>query len=72
MCGDGSVEGTEACDDMGESATCDDDCTLAECGDTVLNLTAGEECDDGNTMDGDGCDATCLLPPAALFNGTYF
>jgi len=72
VCGDGSVEGTEACDDMGESATCDDDCTLAECGDTVLNLTAGEECDDGNTMDGDGCDATCLLPPAALFNGTYF
>jgi len=72
VCGDGTVEGTEACDDMGESATCDDDCTLAECGDGVLNVTAGEECDDGNTMAGDGCGATCLLPPAALFNGTYF
>jgi cysteine-rich repeat protein len=72
VCGDGLVEGTEACDDMGESAICDDDCTLAECGDSVVNVTAGEECDDGNTMDGDGCDATCLLPPAALFNGTYF
>jgi cysteine-rich repeat protein len=66
------VEGAEACDDMGESATCDDDCTLVECGDGVLNVTAGEECDDGNTIVGDGCDATCLLPPAALFNGTYF
>ena len=72
VCGDGSVEGTEACDDMGESATCDDDCTLPECGDGVLNVTAGEECDDGNTMAGDGCGATCLFPPAALFNGTYF
>lgn len=72
VCGDGTVEGTEACDDMGESATCDDDCTLAECGDGVLNETAGEKCDDGNTMAGDGCGATCLLPPAALFNGTYF
>jgi cysteine-rich repeat protein len=57
---------------MGESATCDDDCTLAECGDGVVNETAGEECDDGNTVGGDGCEATCLLPPAALFNGTYF
>jgi cysteine-rich repeat protein len=57
---------------MGESATCNDDCTPAECGDGVLNVTAGEECDDGNTMGGDGCEATCLLPPAALFDGTYF
>ena len=72
VCGNGSVEGAEACDDMGESATCNDDCTLAECGDGVLNVTAGEECDDGNTVGGDGCEATCLLPPAALFNGTYF
>jgi len=72
VCGNGFVEGDEACDDMGESATCNDDCTLAECGDGVLNVTAGEECDDGNTVAGDGCGPTCLLPPAALFNGTYF
>ena len=72
VCGNGSVEGAEACDDMGESATCNDDCTLASCGDGVLNVTAGEECDDGNMVGGDGCGATCLLPPAALFDGTYF
>ena len=29
------------------------------CGDAVVN--GGEECDDGNTDPGDGCDASCLL-----------
>lgn len=29
------------------------------CGDTFLQM--GEECDDGNTVDGDGCDATCVI-----------
>jgi cysteine-rich repeat protein len=29
------------------------------CGDTVVGPT--EQCDDGNTMDGDGCSATCQL-----------
>ncbi len=28
------------------------------CGDGILN--AGEECDDGNLMDGDGCSALCI------------
>ena len=40
-------------DDGGESATCDADCTVAECGDGTLNVRAGEECDDG------GESATC-------------
>ena len=30
----------------------------ARCGDGVINLE-GEECDDGNTTDGDGCDSNC-------------
>jgi cysteine-rich repeat protein len=29
------------------------------CGDGIFE--AGEECDDGNTVDGDGCDATCQI-----------
>ncbi len=45
-CGDGQVEGNEACDDAGESAMCNDDCTVAACGDGVVNTTAGETCDD--------------------------
>ena len=24
-------------------------------------MTTGEECDDGNAIDGDGCDANCIL-----------
>jgi cysteine-rich repeat protein len=58
-CGNGVVEGTEDCDDAGESATCDADCTAVECGDGTMNATAGEVCDDGNTTSGDGCNATC-------------
>ena len=58
-CGDGIVNGTEDCDDGGESATCDIDCTVPECNDGIVNGSAGEECEDGNTMDGDGCDSMC-------------
>jgi len=29
------------------------------CGDTVLD--SGEECDDGNNMDGDGCSSDCMI-----------
>ena len=59
ICGNGTVDGTEACDDAGESATCNRDCTLAVCGDGQTNGTAGETCDDMNTNDGDGCSASC-------------
>ena len=33
--------------------------SLSVCGDGVLD--AGESCDDGNTLDGDGCSSTCEL-----------
>ena len=59
VCGDGVVEGTEQCDDGGESATCDADCTVVECGDGTTNATAGEACDGaGESSD---CDADCSL-----------
>jgi cysteine-rich repeat protein len=35
------------------------------CGNGVLD--PGEQCDDGNTVDGDGCDSTCV--PTACGNG---
>ena len=56
-CGNGTIEGAEACDDGGESATCDDDCTAVACGDGFINETAGEECEDGNAVNGDGCSS---------------
>lgn len=62
-CGDSiaDTEFGEDCDDGGESATCDPDCSSVVCGDRYVNTTAGEQCDDGNTDPGDGCDATCQL-----------
>src|SRR5690606_23096915 len=62
-CGDGFVwntdGGDEICDDGEETPTCDSDCTEVECGDGQLNVAAGEGCDDGNTIDGDGCSSSC-------------
>jgi MYXO-CTERM domain-containing protein len=43
-----------------EDATCDADCSVAECGDAQVNASAGEECDDGGVVDGDGCSSACL------------
>jgi cysteine-rich repeat protein len=60
-CGNSVVESGEACDDGIETANCNDDCTLSACGDDNLNLFDGEECDDGNLTDGDGCNPTCQL-----------
>jgi hypothetical protein len=59
MCGNGSVEFGEECDDSGESAGCDADCTAASCGDGTTNETAGEDCDaSGQSAD---CDDDCTL-----------
>ncbi len=58
-CGDGVIDAGESCDDGGDSAECDGDCTPVECGDRHLNEAAGEVCDDGDTNPGDGCSSTC-------------
>lgn len=55
QCGNGHLDIGEDCDDGGESAACDDECTLAACGDGTVNRTAGEECDDGNSDDHAAC-----------------
>lgn len=34
-------------------------CTKSRCGDGVVDTTAGEECDDGNSVNGDGCQDDC-------------
>lgn len=77
VCGNGAVEGDEACDDgnlvtescdYGETAceVCNDICEVVDgavfyCGDGGLDGGFGEACDDGNNDEGDGCDPTCRI-----------
>lgn len=57
FCGDGNLNVTETCEPPGGS--CRDDCT--ECGDAIVDVAAGEQCDDGSDNNGDGCDENCIL-----------
>lgn len=75
-CGDGEIEGTEACDDENKESGdgCDAYCTVeigfsckgvpsvctSVCGDKEVAAPV-ESCDDGNTFDGDGCAAGCAV-----------
>ncbi|MFH1537713.1 MAG: DUF4215 domain-containing protein [bacterium] len=68
ICGNGTVETGEQCDD-GNTTACDG-CSATcqtECGNGVTECS--EQCDDGNTTPDDGCSPTCqtegLLPPAS-------
>ena len=54
-CGNGTIDLGEDCD--GPSASCDADCTRAECGDGTRNAAAGELCD--SIEDTLGCDVDC-------------
>jgi len=69
-CGDGFLDTSigETCDPPGvlqppNDNVCRDDCTF--CGDGIID--SGEDCDDGNDVDGDGCpnDCTITLPDGA-------
>ncbi len=64
FCGDGIVNDApnEECDDGGANSdttpdACRTNCKNASCGDNVVDT--GEQCDDGNTANGDGCDDNC-------------
>ncbi|HSN84375.1 MAG TPA: DUF4215 domain-containing protein, partial [Polyangiales bacterium] len=61
-CGDGVVNdaGREDCEPPG-TATCTEICTdrSPSCGDGLV--TPPEQCDDDNTVDGDGCTSNCVL-----------
>ncbi len=46
----------------GAAVTLDDVVITSPCGNGVLEVGAGEECDDSNEVDGDGCQADCQLP----------
>lgn len=61
-CGDGKVRaGVEECEDGNPDAT--DSCNVCQftfCGDGIIQLSFGEECDDNNTVGGDGCTEFCV------------
>jgi fibro-slime domain-containing protein len=63
VCGDGVKTKFEACDDgtnTGGYGKCGPGCTLGpRCGDGVLQADQGEECDDGNLNERDGCSSLC-------------
>ncbi len=40
-------------------------CLLSRCGDHVRDAMAGEQCDDGNAVDGDGCQIDCTVSCAS-------
>ena len=63
FCGNGIQDPGEECDDAEgnsniQNARCRLDCSLATCGDGILDSTS-EQCDDGNRLWGDGCDRFC-------------
>lgn len=62
-CWDGSLqpENGEECDEGSNNANtghCLNSCKINVCGDSY-HYAFDEECDDGNTKDGDGCSGTC-------------
>ncbi|MFH2009316.1 MAG: DUF4215 domain-containing protein [bacterium] len=75
FCGDGVKDATEICDcglninalpsgcaDINNDSNpspCRLNCTESSCGDGQVDLSAGEECDDGNTNNNDDCLNTC-------------
>ncbi|MBZ0236736.1 MAG: DUF4215 domain-containing protein [Deltaproteobacteria bacterium] len=68
-CGDGVLSTSETCDASapgGDPALCDVDCTVPACDDGILNTAAGEQCEDGNLNNGDGCSMTCRLESTTL------
>ena len=64
--GDGSGSGSGSAGDIG---ACRENCGVAPPADPVCGnsaVEAGEQCDDGNTVDGDGCSSSCrreVKPP---------
>ena len=62
LCGDGEAQAGEQCDDMGNTADCDEDCTFPECGDGYVNPAfMNEQCDDKHMDNTDECVENCQL-----------
>jgi len=58
-CGNGVDDDMDGLVDCGDSDCAFTPACMATCGDGIVN--PGEECDDGNAVNGDGCSNICLL-----------
>ncbi len=63
-CGDGNLDVGEACDagaanSDAPDAACRTNCQLRRCSDYIVDVLAGEVCDDGNLSPDDGCAYDC-------------
>jgi cysteine-rich repeat protein len=80
LCGNGSVDQGEECDDGNTVNTddCDNTCQLStptpdfgggtpHCGDG--QLAGNEECDDGDIVSGDGCSTSCVTESGFICTG---
>ena len=72
ICGNGMVDPGEDCDEGVQTAYCDEDCTFPKCGDGILNILAGEECDDGNDDDFDKCSNECQISREVFITSNVF
>lgn len=74
VCGDGQIEGDEVCDDgeaNGEYGQCAADCQGAgpHCGDGNTDAEF-EQCDDGDAINGNGCNIDCVVSASTLWEVT--
>lgn len=67
-CGNDIIDSDEECDGEnlnGNPGRCSSNCKLdwsmLGCGDGLTTPELGEECDDGNKQDGDGCSCNCKI-----------
>lgn len=64
----GEADGAECLINGNDGFVCDQEvCLQSECGDGILDVHTGEECDDGNHIDDDECPNSCTL---SCGNGT--
>ncbi|MFW6049811.1 MAG: hypothetical protein ACODAU_01485 [Myxococcota bacterium] len=62
FCPPGAEDGTScSTSSMPDHICVDGCCTERRCGDGYVDTDAGEECDDGNDVNGDGCEDDCTI-----------
>jgi cysteine-rich repeat protein len=76
FCGDGVVDGAEVCDDGindGSYGGCAEDCSRfgPYCGDGAVHADEGEACDDGDQVDGNGCNVDCVVSGSEIWTQTH-